>query len=150
MVQIINIENAEIGFKNFEGREGAYNKEGVRSFAVFFDHDVAEDLLKEGWNIKFPRPMDSIDPEEDTRKPFMQVSVSFDNYPASVFMVSNENVTRLGEEEVSMLDWAEIQNVDLVIRPYTWSVNGNSGIKAYLKAGYFTIVTDKFAEKYGL
>lgn len=149
-VQPINIENATIGFKNFEGREGPYNKAGEMDFAVFLDEKMALDLFEEGWNVKWPRERDSIDPDEDTRSPHLSVSVSFDNYPANVILVSNDTLTKLGEDEVSMLDWAELENVDLVIRPYTWEVNGKSGVKAYLKAGYFTIVTDVFAEKYGL
>lgn len=149
-VQEVNIENATIGFKNFEGREGPYNKAGQMDFAVFLDEDTAASLLAEGWNVKYPKPYDDIDEDEDTRSPHLQISVSFDNYPAKVIMVSNENLTSLGEQEVAMLDWAELSNVDLVIRPYTWEVNGKSGVKAYLKAGYFTIVTDVFAEKYGL
>ena len=148
--QVVNIENARIGFKNFEGREGIYNKAGDRSFAVFLDPETAEAMYNDGWNVKYPKERESIDPEEDIRDPHIQVSVSFDNYPANVFLISNDNVTKLDAEEASMLDWAEIENVDLVIRPYTWSVNGKSGIKAYLKSGYFTIVTDVFAEKYGL
>lgn len=150
MNNTVNIENARIGFRNFEGREGPYNKMGQRSFAVFLDMDTAEKLHKDGWNVKFPKEHEGIDPEEDTRDPFINVTVAFENYPANVFLISNEVPTRLGEDEVLMLDWAELENVDLVIRPYTWSVNGKSGIKAYLKAGYFTIVTDAFAAKYGL
>lgn len=150
MVKPVNIENARIGFKNFEGREGMYNKAGERSFAVFLDEKTAEALLREGWNVKYPKERENVDPEEDTREPHIQVSISFDNYPANVFLISNDNATRVDESEVSMLDWAELENVDLVIRPYTWNVNGNSGIKAYLKSGYFTIITDAFAAKYGL
>lgn len=148
-LKTLQLENVEIGFRNFEGREGVYNKSGDRSFAVFLDHKLAEDLAKDGWNVKFPKDQDPED-EEDTRRPHIQVSVGFDFYPANVFLISNEVPTRLTEEEVAMLDWAEIENVDIVLRPYTWSVNGNSGIKAYLKSGYFTIVSDKFASKYGL
>lgn len=151
MVKPISLENVRIGFRNFEGREGMYNKKGERSFAVFLDRRTAEELAAEGWNVKFPKEqLNIVDPEADTREPYLQVSVSFDFYPPNVFLISNERPTKLGEEEVAMLDWAEIENVDLVLRPYEWSVNRNSGIKAYLKSGYFTIVADRFAQKYGL
>jgi hypothetical protein len=151
-VKPLALENVRIGFRNFEGREGKYNKAGERSFAVFLsDRQLAEELAAEGWNVKFPTDReDKVDPDEPGRDPYLQVSVGFEYYPPNVFIISNGQPTKLTEEEVLMLDWAEIQNVDLVLRPYEWSVNRNSGIKAYLKSGYFTIVTDKFASKYGL
>ena len=148
-VKPISIEGARIGFRNFEGREGKYNKAGERSFAVFLPRPLAEEMAQEGWNVKFPVSANSTDPD-DERDPYLPVSVTFDNFPPNMFLISNDVPTRLTAEEVGMLDWAEIENVDLVIRPYEWSVNRNSGIKAYLKAGYFTIVTDQFAAKYGL
>lgn len=151
MARPVSLENVRIGFRNFEGREGQYNKKGERSFAVFLNREVAEDLAEQGWNVKFPQPDPrGVDPDDDGRQPYLQVSVSFEFYPPSVFLISNGHPTKLDEEQLSMLDWAELENVDLVIRPYEWSVNRNSGIKAYLKAGYFTIVTDRFAAKYGL
>lgn len=150
-VKPVNLENVRIGFRNFEGREGTYNKAGDRSFVVFLDRETADELAAEGWNIKYPKPNENrVDPDEPERDPYLQVSVGFDNYPANVFLISNGEPTRLSEDEVMMLDWAEIENVDLVLRPYEWSVNRNTGIKAYLKSGYFTIVQDKFAAKYGV
>lgn|SRR5437763_10345265 len=151
MARPVSLENVRIGFRNFEGREGQYNKKGERSFAVFLNKETADVLAAEGWNVKFPRENENrVDPDEPGRDPYLQVSVSFDFYPPNVFLISNNQPTKITEEEVAMLDWAEIENVDLVLRPYEWSVNRNSGIKAYLKAGYFTIVTDAFAAKYGL
>lgn len=151
MIKPVSLENVRIGFRNFEGREGMYNKKGERSFAVFLDEATANELSAEGWNVKYPKEQEAqVDPDAMAREPYIQVSVGFDFYPANVFIISNENPTRLTEDEVLMLDWAEIENVDLVLRPYEWSVNKNSGIKAYLKAGYFTIVADRFAAKYGV
>ena len=46
------------------------------------------------------------------------------------------------------MDYAEIQNVDLIIRPYTWDVSGRRGIKAYLKKLYITVVQDDLEMKY--
>lgn len=150
MNQIINLENVDIGFRNFEGREGPYNKAGERSFAVFLDMETAKDLADKGWNIKFPKETEKIDPDQDSRNPYLQVSLGFEHFPANVFLISNGRPTKLTEHEVAMLDWAELELVDLVIRPYEWTVRGTTGIKAYLKSGYFTIVTDQFAEKYGI
>ena len=149
----LNIEAADIGFRNFEGREGKYNKLGDRSFAVFLDDELAHILAKEGWNVKFPKDQDPND-EEDNRRAYLQVSVAFDSYPAKVYLITPQegepNINMIGGEEAVMLDWAEFSNIDLVIRPYNWEVNGNRGIKAYLKAGYFSIVTDEFAQKHGI
>lgn len=151
MAKPVSLENVRITFRNFEGREGPYNKKGERAFAVILDRHTADQLAEEGWNVKFPKDNDNqVDPDADVYDPYLQVSVGFDYYPANVLLISNDNPTRLSEDEVSMLDWAEIENVDLVLRPYEWSVNRNSGIKAYLKSGYFTIASDKFAAKYGL
>ena len=151
----VNIEGARIGFRNFSGAEGPYNNAGDRSFAVFLPQDLAEAMAEDGWNVKFPDtdPDARVDPDEPSRDPFLKVSVGFKNFPANVYLVnpdSNRRPTRLEEDEVGMLDWAELENVDLVLRPYEWSVNRNSGVRAYLKSGYFQIVTDAFADKYGI
>lgn len=146
----VGFENARIGFRNFEGREGPYNRKGDRSFAIFLEYDVADKMYNDGWNVKYPKQRDDIDPEEDTRLPHIEVAVSFGNYPPNIYIISNGTPTRLNEDEIDMLDWAELETVDIVISPYHWEVNGSKGIKAYLKAGYFTIITDEFANKYGL
>lgn len=146
----IAIEHADLGFKNFEGREGPYNKSGDRNFVVFLDEKFATELDSDGWNIKWPRPNDNLSPDMDDRRPYLPVSISFDYYPAKVVLVNGESVSHLQEEEVGMLDWAEVENFDLVIRPYNWTVNGNEGIKAYVKALYVTLETDEFSAKYGI
>lgn len=152
----VTFENAEIGFKNFEGREGKYNDKGVRSFSIFLSEEQAKALTDEGWNVKWPKDReDEGDPDEDNRRPHLPVSVGFEYFPAKIYQVTplgdeKTNVTPLYENEAGMLDWAELLNVDLVIRPYNWSVGGKSGIKAYLKSGYFTIIVDELRKKYGV
>ena len=140
----IVVENARLIFKNFAGEESKFNRAGNRNFCVILDGDSAEDLRQMGWNIKALRP------REDEAEPtyYLQVTVAFGNFPPKVVMISGKTKTVLDEESIDTLDYAEIANVDLIIRPYHWEVNGKEGIKAYLKTMYVTIEQDVFAGKY--
>lgn len=140
----LSVENARIIFRNFAGKEGKFNPAGKRSFCLLLDAETAERLEDQGWNVKTLAPRD---PDDDPQ-PYIQVAVQFGNYPPNIYLISGKKKTKLDEDSVSILDYAEIENVDLIINPSRWEVSGKSGVKAYLKTLYVTIVENEFEKKY--
>lgn len=140
----LTVENARIGFRNFSGKEGPYNKAGNRNFCVFLETEIAEELASHGWNIKWLVPRDP----EDERQAYLQVSVSYSNYPPKITTITSSGQTILDEDTIHVLDWADISMVDLIITPYSWEVNKKTGIKAYVRKMYITLEEDELEKKY--
>jgi hypothetical protein len=140
----IGIEDAHIGFRNFSGKETKFNPPGRRNFCVFLDEPLAKILETDGWNVKRLVPKD---PQDDPQ-PYLQVTVSFDNVPPKILMITSHGKNMLDAESIHVLDFADIKEVDLIINPYYWDVNGKTGIKAYVKSMYVTISEDQFEAKY--
>lgn len=145
----IVIENARIGFRNFSGKEGKYNPPGRRNFCVFLEEPLAKTLEQDGWNVRWLQPRD----DQEAEQGYLQVSVNYDNIPPKIIMITSKGKTILDAESVSLLDWAEIKEIDLIIRPYNWvlqegSKNEKRGVKAYVKSMYITIAEDEFEAKY--
>lgn len=140
----IVIEGARIGFRNFSGKEGKFNPAGRRNFCVFIDHALAKVLEEDGWNVRWLEPRD----EGDEKQAYLQVAVSYANIPPKIILVTHKGKSVIDEETVNILDWADIREVDLIIRPYNWDVNGKTGVKAYVKSMYVTIEEDEFEQKY--
>jgi hypothetical protein len=141
------IENAKIIFRNFEGKEGQYNRNGDRNFAVIIpDEKTAQNMLKDGWNVKYLQPRE----EGEEATPYIQVAVSYKNRPPRIIMMTSTARTVLTEDNVEILDWADIRSSDLICRAYEWDVNGKTGVKAYLQSLFVTIEEDYLERKYAV
>jgi len=143
-VRTFMVEDAPIIFRNFAGKEGQYNREGDRNFAVILTPEIAEQLLADGWNVKV---LESREEGEDPT-PYISVSVNFKNRPPRVVLIAGDSRTQLDESSVEVLDYADIRTADLIARAYDWTVNGKSGTKAYLQSLFVTIEEDALEEKY--
>ena len=142
---IMQIDDARIIFKNFEGRGDKFNREGDRNFSLMIeDPNTADAMIKEGWNVKIKEGHD------EDEGPFMRlpVKVKFTDYGPKVYLNSAGNVTQLDEESIACLDNIDIESVNMDIRPYDWEVNGKTGRTAYLQSMEVIQRIDRFAARF--
>lgn len=139
------IENTRLLFRNFKGAKGKFNKEGERSFSVILTPEQAEQMINDGWKVKWLKPRE----EEDIPTPYLPVKINFEGKrPPRIVLITSKNRTTLDEESAMLVDLANIANVDLIVNPYHWSVDGDTGITAYLKSMFIIIEEDYLDKKY--
>jgi len=146
-IKNIVIENARIIFRNLSGKPSQFNPTGKRSFALVLTQEEAATFSKDGWNVKYLKPREP----GDEPTPYLNVNVKFrEDIPErnpKVYMVTGRSKVLLTEQTIGAIDFADILNVDLVVSPYRWNMNGREGVSAYLKTMYVTIQED-FGGKY--
>ena len=150
---ILFIKNCKTIYRNFSGRPTKFTDSGRRQINVLIDDELAAVLEADGWNIKSYKDRSSGGEKEI---PFIKVNVKYkdkdDKNKAAmdpvVKIIKNGHKEELNEETVGMLDWAEIDNVDIYISPYHWNVNGDAGVTGYLREAIFTLAEDELESLY--
>ena len=67
---ILEINNARLVYRNFQGRGDKFNREGDRNFSVVIpNQEIADQLLAAGWNLKIKASRD------DQELPFITLPV---------------------------------------------------------------------------
>lgn len=145
-MQNVTIEDCQIAFRNFEGKEDKFNPAGSRNFALLLDEQQAEDMERLGWNVKYLKPRD----EDPRGQAFLKVKVSFDKKPPKILLVTSRGKTYLDEDSINSLDWVDIETADVTLNPYKWDVNGAVGVTAYVKTLVVKPVEDYLEMKWDL
>ena len=142
---ILQIDDARIIYRNFEGRGDKFNREGDKNFAVVIpDKEIADRLIEDGWNVKVRAPRE----EGDDPFMFLPVKVKFNDRGPNVYLITGNSRNKLDEESVNILDNVDIESVNLDIRPYDWDINGKTGRSAYLQSMQVVQKVDRFADRW--
>ena len=143
---IVTFENVQLYGRNFSGQRFGDDK---RSFGFFLTPEQAEEMSRDGWNVKYTKPPKNSEPPTDWEpRPWLKVNIGFKYRPPKIIQITSRNRTALDEESIDTLDWASIQEVDLSVRARFWEVNGNAGLSAYLYELYVTLEESPLALKY--
>lgn len=130
------------GWRNFSGREDAFNKTGKREFNITLPQDVAEDLAAQGLNVK------TKEVEDGDARHTLKITVSWKIKAPQIYMISGNTKTLLPEELVGILDDLDIVKADITLDISSWEVNGRSGLSPYLSKAYITVVQDELDQEY--
>lgn len=167
----IEIENAQIRFKNFSGtkkeanvngRMTVVNDAGNRNFNVILDPekstiywngeqvtnpDFGQELASLGFVVSVKPGRE----EGESTEYRLPVHIGFGTITPEIYMiVPGKKPVRLDEDTIGTLDGADILNADITInngKPYV-ARDGSDKIKAWCNVGYFTIAQSRFASKY--
>lgn len=143
----LTLRNCKIIWRNFAGAEKPFNPAGKRNFSVELTDAQAKVLLEMGWMPKVVKS--TADEPEPTWHLPVTVLYRPDSGPSITFITeSTKNRTPIDEELVGLVDRARFDATHVTLSPYNWSVQGKSGVKAYLRTFYGVLHEDPLDLEY--
>ncbi len=144
----ITLEETGLILKNFEGRATEFNPDGARNFGVLLRPDQAEAAEADGWRVRWLKPRD----EDSEPQPWIKCSVAWRKrngervkFAPRIVMITGRGKSSVTEQTAKMLDWADIESVDITMNPYQ---NREGVANGYLKTLYVKVREDAFESKY--
>ena len=112
---------------------------GSRNFCLALPEEAAGEMAADGWNVRYTKPRN----EEFDPEPYISVNISWEKKRPFVTFTTSNGSNEVGEEEIGILDTAEIERVDLAIEPsYREKDDGTTGVKGYVKSMDVTLYED--------
>lgn len=156
----LKLEGVRLIWRNFAGEKKLFNETGKRQFSIPLDEPMALELREMGWNVRDNQK--KVDAGEAAELLYhLGVTVKMDGrVPPRMFVVAQKwsetdqkqiSVRTLIDDKdvpASVLDFAPIEYVDLILRPFNWDVNGKQGVSAYLKTLFAFLRQDELESKY--
>ena len=135
-----NVPGDQITWRHMEvnDRNGLYNQNGVRYFAIKLDDEFANELEAEGWPVIW-RNINRDETEPEIMQAYMKVFLKFGTrFPIDIFLVNanRKSKTLLDEDDLDTLhiDSKSIESIDVLVRPYYWTYGDQHGVKAQVQA----------------
>ena len=139
--KILEFEDADITYRNFRGDD-----EGKRYFILNVPADAVEGMRADGWNV---RQRKEANPDGENTY-YIKVNVNTGARPSIIHTISKRNPDPdavMDAEHYMMLDDAEFDGVDLIIRQKPYDYRGQKGISTVLKEAWFYIHESRLASK---
>lgn len=155
---VLLFDGVKIISRNFRGIDyNGKNKTNKKTFKINLDPDITDvqELKEQGWNVKELPPRDGH--EDEPPRFVLEVEARWDKFPPVIHLVT-ERVDVPGKytktlitDEIGakVIDTADIIKCKVEVSGYKWEVNGERGIKAYLKRMIVETRADKFEEMLG-
>lgn len=161
----VTFSGVRLTYTDFKGQvDDNYNVNGARTFYIYVDDELGRELAEQGWNVKFPKPTDHIDPENDKRTPRVRIVLSDGpevKHWVRVFTVTGDIARPVdinNPKALANLDNMFFSHADLVVKPTEWvrfegTAREARGVKAYVNILYLHIASsigfdDPFASRY--
>ena len=142
VIEIHNLTNNDIMYRNFEGIETDKNQAGKRNFVVRLTLEQANDLQNAGFYVKMSKP-----DKDGNQYPTIRVNVGMEGkWPPEFEIYTNKGRIYYGEDDIKALDRATIVGADIWCNSYMKA--GGDHYTLWLKKFSGAIKDNNNAEKY--
>lgn len=134
-------------WRNFRGLDTQYSRGKIFFNVAIEDPRLVKMLLDRGFNVK--DYVNKNRPDEDPMH-YLQIKVRFNDFGPMVqqYVEGSGTPVTLDQDDIGVLDNAEIMDCVIKIRPYDYTMpDGSKGVAAYLTELAVQIPQNKFTER---